>query len=310
MTRACGHATQSARSAGRGGADLEAWLADPRLQSTVAPFAVAALAVALVRAAAGSRGDAWAGLAVIAGFASAYALILGAPPLPPRASAHKIAYVGVAAGLLGLALDLARARPPLVRLAVAAGALAAALWLIGPRLDVSNPANLLWPALPVLAVWLVVALRLEAQIGAGLAAPVAVAVAAAALSLVALYGRSASIAQLAAALAAAVAGYAVWSWPVQRMALSRAAVLGAGALFLGLATQALLFTKAQMPALALLLAALFADRPAAWLLARLVPPSGRLGKALAPVLLALVAALPAGAAVAVARLAADPGRPF
>jgi hypothetical protein len=289
---------------------LEAWLADPRFQSTVVPFAVAALTTALVRAAAGARGDAWAGLAVIAGVAAAYALILGPPPFPPRASTHKIAYIGVAAGLVGLALDLARARPPLVRLAVASGALAAALWLIGPRLDVGDPMGLLWPALPVLAVWLILALRLEAQTGAGLAAPVALAVAAAGLSLVALYGRSASIAQLAAALAAAVAGYALWNWPVQRMALARAAVLAAGSLLLGLATQSLLFTKAQAAALALLLLALFADRPAAWLLARLVPPPGRLGKALAPLVLALVAALPAAGAVAIAWLAAGPGRPF
>jgi len=289
---------------------VEAWLADPRVQSTVVPFAVAAAVAGVARAAAGTRAEAWAALAVIAGFAAAYALILGAPPLPPRSSAHKIAYLGAAAAALGLGLDLARARPPLVRLVAAGGAGAAALWLLGARLDLDDPATLLWPALPLVAAWLVVMLRLDSQAGAGLTAAVVIMVAAAALALVALLGRSASISQLAAALAAAMAGLALWNWPVARIAGGRAATFAGGALLLALASQALLFTEAAAAALAVLLLVPFADRPAGWLLARLVAPGGRIGQALAPVVLALAAAVPAAVAVAIAHIAAGPLRPF
>jgi hypothetical protein len=282
---------------------VETWLSAPVVQSAVLPFAVAAGGAVLLGTVGRGRG-AVAGLAVAAGFVAAYLAILGPPPFPPVSAGHKIAYVVVAAAAIGLALDLTAARPLLARLVLAVAGVAAAAWLLGARLDLADRASLIWPAAPVAAAWLLVLWRLETARRKGASAAVILAVAAAAAAAVALFGRSASIAQLCAALAAATAGYALLPWLAPGGGCGRAATAAGGAAFLALATQMVAFTAAAPWALLVLLAAFLADRRAG----RLAATGVR--RLLEPVPVAFAAAVPAAAAVALAWLLSSGGTPY
>jgi len=285
---------------------MEALLADPRVQSTAVPFVVAALLTGVLRYVGGGRGDIFAGLALLAGLFAAYWLVLGAPAWPPRGASHKIAYIALSAGILGLLLDLGRIPPLGVRVMVAAGGIAGAIWLMGARFDFNDPMTWLWPGLPIVLAWIAVLSRLEAIGDEPLAAPALLVVAAIGASLVALLGRSASIAQLSGALAAATAGYAVWNWPVERMDLARAALFAAGAAWLGLMTQMVLFTRAEPWALVALLAVFVADQPAARAVARFLPTNNWYGRAVSPLAYGALVAIPAAVAVFIASALAPP----
>lgn len=286
---------------------MEALLSDPRIQSAAAPFVVAALLTGIFLYAGGTRGPVIAGLALLIGFFTAYWLVLDAPPWPPRGASHKIAYIGVAAAALGFLLDLARMPPLGVRIAIVIGALAGAVWLIGARLDPGDPMTWLWPTLPIVLIWMIVLGRLEARADDRLAAPTLLLVAAVGASLVALTGRSASIAQLSGALAAATAGYAIWNWPVERMEIARAALFGAGAIWLGFMTQLVLFTRAELWALVALLIVFAADKPAQRAVARVLPSGNWLERVVGPVAHGALVAIPAVAAVAIAHAFTDSG---
>ena len=140
-----------------------------------------------------------------------------------------------------------------------------------------------------------------------LAAPAMLIVAAVGASVIALLGRSASVAQLSGALAAAVAGYAIWNWPVPRLDLARAALLAAGAGWLGLMTQMTLFTKAEPWALLVLLLVFVADQPAARAIAKVVPSGNWFGRAIGPLGHGLLIAVPAAIAVVIANALAPVG---
>ena len=106
-------------------------------------------------------------------------------------------------------------------------------------------------------------------------------------------GASASIAQNATAVSAALGGLLVMNWPKRRFGLNATARLVPIIVLAGLATQIALFTTAPAWVLALLLPALFADQ----LLDRW--PAGH--KALTrPVLIAFIALVPAVATLLVA----------
>ncbi len=286
---------------------MEALLSDPRVQSAAAPFVVAALLTGVLRYLGGGRGDVIGGLALLAGFFAAYWLVLGAPAWPPRGASHKIAYIALGAGALGLLLDLGRIPPLGVRVVVAIGGLIGAVWLMGARFDLGDPMTWLWPGLPIVLAWIAVLGRLEARCDDALAAPALLVVAAIGASLVALFGRSASIAQLSGALAAATAGYAIWNWPLARMDLARAGLFAAGAAWLGLMTQLVLFTRAESWALLALLAVFAADQPAASAVARLLPSHNWFGRAVGPLVHGLLVAIPAALAVVIASALAPPG---
>ena len=286
---------------------METLLTDPRVQSAAAPFVVAVLVAGVLRYLGGVRGAVLAGLAVLAGFFVAYWLVLGAPAWPPRGASHKIAYIAAAAAALGLLLDLGRIPPLGVRIAVAVGGLAGAAWLMGARLDVSDPMTWLWPGLPIALAWIGVLGWLDSRRTEPLAAPALLVVAAVGASFVALFGRSASIAQLSGALAAATAGYAIWNWPVARIDLARAALFAAGAAWLGLMTQMFLFTRAEPWALLALLLVFVGDQPATRVVARLLPSSNWFGRAVGPLAHGVLVAIPAAIAVFVASALASPG---
>jgi hypothetical protein len=216
------------------------------LQSAVVPLSAALIASALFR----RRGMAGAGALI--GFLAAFVAILGLPSFPPVGSMQRLAVMALAALLAGVAAEAGRAAPR--RLAqVALLSLAAGLvWLAWPRLGGG------------LAVWLRLAAvgaagaLLLARLATGETVAVAAAMTAMAVGIsgVALVGDSASVAQLAGALAAGLVGVLAWHWRRRGDAAPAVGVMMAAAVVLALlAGQALTYTKASPAALSLLLLA-------------------------------------------------------
>ncbi|MDP6843158.1 MAG: hypothetical protein QGH73_15920 [Rhodospirillales bacterium] len=114
------------------------------------------------------------------------------------------------------------------------------------------------------------------------------------VSIVALLGASASIAQLAGTLAAAIGGFLLWNWPWARYPLGAAGVLGGGGVLLSLVLTLGLFSEdVSRPALGLLILIFLAPPLAARL------PLGR-HAVLGPVVLGIVAAIPVAIAALIA----------
>jgi len=118
------------------------------------------------------------------------------------------------------------------------------------------------------------------------------------LALLALIGTAASYAQLCGVLTAAMAGFLFWLWPLARCRFAASAVFGPGLLFLSLVGAVATFTTVSRPALGLLLPIFYADRA----LGRFDTGIHKLNQALRPVLLAVIALIPAIAAVGLAHL--------
>ncbi|HYH17354.1 MAG TPA: hypothetical protein VD995_01940 [Azospirillum sp.] len=266
----------------------------PAVQSGLLPLAAALLlSVGLGRRAAGA--------AVGVAYLLSHLAVLGPPPFPPVAAMQKLFYVAAAFLAAGVLLDAMAARRP-VRRAVALAAPAAALtWLALPiLLRAATPGT--WAP----GVWLTVAgtllaagvamLRLERRLDDGVTGPVIVVAAAVGTGVVALLGGSASILQLAMAVAAATGGFLLVNWPRQRHRVAAALLLGAGALVPVLAGQLVLYTRTPAVAVALLLPVFFADIVAD----RLPVRAG----AWRPVLLGMLCLVPVLLAVAVAWTAA------
>lgn len=273
--------------------------ANPLVQSAVLPLLVAVVATALLRLVGGAgRGPLLAGAAIALGFLAAYLTIAGVPLWPPRASDQKLAYVVVAGVFLGLLLDIMRPPELWQRAGIVLAAAVAVLWLAEPRLRSPETAMLVRVALLWLGVS-VALLRLSGMRARGSDAGATLLVVAAGLAPIAFFGASISVAQYAGALAAATGGFLLWSWPLSHYRFGQAGVLGAGGVLAAVVVIMALYTRASTMALALLLAAFFAD-----LAARRVPlPGGTLKRLLGPISLALLGAVPVGLAVLVAYVA-------
>ncbi len=183
---------------------MDAFLAQPPVQSGLAPFVVSlVLGAALLRASAR-----WQGIAILGGFLVAVVLIVG-PALTPLTSTRKIVLASLAVPLLALALDYGIAGRWPKYAVIVLSAIAALLWVLWPvllRLDVSDAllqggGLALFVAVVVLGFGLLSAHCARfagAAVGLSLATGAAVILAASAL-----YG------QLSFALTAAVGGLAV-----------------------------------------------------------------------------------------------------
>lgn len=275
----------------------------PAVHSGLVPLVVAFLAAGVLRLALGAgRGPQAASAAAGVGFLVAYLLTLGLPPWPPSGALQKLAYVAAAGLAIGLLLDLLRAGVIWARLLGVLALVAALAWVFESQVRQADPRALLQPALlaagGALALW-----RVAGQRAQGVAPAVAVIVAALGLAGVALVSASLSIAQLAGALAAAVGGFALWSWPVARFPFAAGGNFAALIPLLALAAVTTLLTKAPVWALAPLLLVFFADLVSS----RLPAGSGRWREALQPVYLAVIAAIPAALAVGLAVYAAGGG---
>jgi len=271
----------------------------PVFETAALPFAATLAAALVLRVIAGrERIEVVGGLAVAVGFLAAYLEILGTPPLPARSSGQKIAYIATAGAVLGLALDIVAARSGSRRLAALVFAGVAVWWLLGHR--ARDLEMVLSAGLPLLTAWAIVLSRLQRVAGRGRTAGVMLVMAATGLAIVAWWGRTASAAQLAGALAAATGAFLLLSALFTRFRFAEAAVLGGGAALLAIAGQLALYTGASPWALAVLILVFFADHAAR----RIRLGNGARARGAAPVLLALVAAVPVAGAGVIAYLSA------
>jgi hypothetical protein len=232
------------------------------------------------------------------GFLAAYLAILGLPPLPPQSASHKLLYIALGGLALGVVLDLARdplaLRGPLL-MALPAGAL---YWLGQNRLTTPFDTDTLVLFAALLSAAWVVMLRLDhlRKGKRGLDALVLLGVACVGLAVLMFLGKTASLAQLALALGVALGAGALWNWLHPRFVLAGAFLFGPALAFLALADIAALFSQSSKFALPLLLPVLFADLVAR----RIATGQGLLARATAPVVLALTALVPVGAAIGIA----------
>ena len=279
------------------------WLADPIVQSAVAPFLVAAILTGVLGFGLGKTiGPRIAAAAIPLGFLISYWATFGWPAFPPVSSNQKIVHIAFFGAVIGVLFDIFRRDSTLRRIGPAVWSLAIVYWL-GWRLFV--PPSLLGVAL-VVALWLPGAVILftlgvhQKPGGGSVREGVMLLTAAIGVSLVALMGSSASLAQLSGGLAAATGGFLLWNWPKVRFPMGWAGLLGGVGALISLAAALVLFTNASKLALALIIPVFFADR----LAARLPPAENPV---LAPFILAAACLVPVALAVLIAYLSSGGG---
>lgn len=276
----------------------------PVFQAIIAPFVVAFVIAAASRLFGGKRGDLLAGAGVVGAALIGYELFAGQPTFPPPASTQKLFYLIAFGGLVGLFVDLLDRRPMFDRLAIVVVPAVAVLWLAWRQLA----AGLDWMAVAtILAIWLAIVfwlwrLRDAADAGGAAAGGVLLIAAAIGIAGVAFIAPSATLPLFAALLAAAVGGLALWSFGAlivggARIGFPRAALLGIGG-GLGVILHILVSFTANTNILALAGVALvpFVEPVAR----RIKLGSGRTAEVAAPVILGIVAAIPAFAAIGLA----------
>ncbi|MFN4088329.1 MAG: hypothetical protein ACK4QW_04705 [Alphaproteobacteria bacterium] len=272
-------------------------LDDPLISGVALPF-VAALTVALAARLAGGGIARRGAVAVPLAFLLAYLPLLGLPPFPPVAAAHKVGYVIAGMVVLGLVVE-GRGRWAAL-LAGAAGLVAAVGW-IGQR-PLSGPGETAWIVAAAVSgagiLALAALMREQARPAVGGAV---LAVTALGLAALAFFGASASIMQAAIALAAAAGGFALLNLFRPLLPFGAAGVLGAVAALTALAAQAAFFTRLDRSAMLVLGAAI----PSLFLAGRM--PAVRRPGLLSPILAALAAAVPVAAAAALAWYAQSSG---
>lgn len=214
----------------------------PLLQSVVIPVLLAVVLAGGIRWGLGTgtgqrHCDSAVGIALLA----AMLLVLGEPVWPPRTGLHKLPFILLASLIAGAALD-AMGSPR--RATLATGAVAIALvspWLAWPQLAGADPGKL-WPVIPAAILGLGALAALAGAPAAGAHRPAMLVVCALALAGASLNAGSLVLFQLALALAAAVGGYALWTWPKPRLPFTAAAVLAAGVGCYALTLSTLLLT--------------------------------------------------------------------
>lgn len=269
-------------------------LQDPFVQSSVLPLLVGLVLVGVLHLL--RRSLAAAGIA--AGFLVVFALVIGLPALPPPSSMGKLFWTSAAGLLLGVVADAAGLRGRIASAVLAVWLAASLLWIALPALD-SLAAVVSLLVLLGTAAWVAFARGSESDGFETVESPTAPAASLLALALAvggtALIGSSASIAQMALALAASAGGFLLWNWPVERHGWGLSGRVATGIAVL-LAAVLTLFTQAQTAVLLLALPALLAGR------VRGVIPQGDglIGRAASSAAVTVVAVLPALVAIGAA----------
>lgn len=266
-------------------------LQDPFVQSSVLPLLVSLILVGALHLL--RRPLAAAGIA--AGFLVVFAMVIGLPALPPPSSMGKLFWASAAGLLIGVVADAAGIRGRVASAVLAVWLAASLLWIALPALDSAS-------AIVSLVVLLGTAVCVAFARGSqtyGDESPMAPASTLLALALAvggtALIGSSASIAQMALALAASAGGFLLWNWPVERHGWSLSGRVATGIAVL-LAAVLALFTQTQAAVLLLALPALFAGH-----VRRFLPQGdGLIGRAVSSAAVTVVAVLPALVAIGAA----------
>lgn len=155
------------------------------------------------------------------GFLLGYLVILGLPGFPPPSSTQKLPYLVVLVAILAVVVALVRGRLIVASAGLAVLAIGGLLWLSGRRLGGGDILSVALALGPLWLGWLVILFRLARLRNQGQAPAVMVLVAALGLAGIGIFGASASVGQMALALAAAVGGYLLWNWPRGTLSLRR-----------------------------------------------------------------------------------------
>lgn len=275
---------------------------DPVFQTVIAPFGVAFLVVAAARlGGSGKRAELLAGLGVCLGILAGFALLEGVPQFPPPASKQKLFYLIALGGAVGLVVDGLGRRSLVDALAIVAFPAVCLAWLAWRQLN-AGPELTLLVTLAVLWAGSAAVLRRLADAsdrGAGVTGPVLLIVAAIGTSGVALLGRTATLALLSGAIAAATGAIALWNYVARirgsaRGGFDRTALLAAaGGLAVICALLVLYTPTASRIALVGVLLVPFSEPVAR----RIRLGSGAAERILSPIVHAAVAAVPALAAI-------------
>jgi hypothetical protein len=268
-------------------------LSHPLAGSLLLPLVVALVLTGAMRWGLGERiGVPLAAMGAGVGLLVALITILGEPVLPPRTGLQKLpllvtAYLVVGVTMTGLAprrQAFYAALLPLVALS--------ALWLAWPQLTPAEAAVLIPLVLAsLIGVGALVALR-EASAD-GVNAPGMLIAATLGLAGAAFNAGSLALFQAALAIAAAVGGFALWSWPRPRLPFSSAGLLPSGVGGLCVALLILLLTDIRPWALLPLALVFLGD-----LVARRLPVPGRFSRAsVEPLYIVALAALPVAASI-------------
>lgn len=219
----------------------------PLFQSLALPLVLAFAATGVLRAMLGpGAGARWAALGMPLALLVGLSWVVGWR-VPPGGMTEKLPWICLAAALLGVALETLRARRRAQWLA--AGALwALIIVVLGQQ-----------PLLPRIGSWIVGMAVIGAvvhELPTRADAAAMLVVASVGLALVSMMSGSALLFELSLGLAAAVAGVALWLWPVSRVSFGASGLVAAVLAWLTLAQSTALLTSVR-PGAVLLLAAAF-----------------------------------------------------
>ena len=280
---------------------------NPVFQAVIGPFVVAFLVVGASRLVVWPTGsEVLGGLGLAAGLLMAFVQLRGIPSLPPNSAPEKLFYLITLGGLIGVALDLL-GRPPLIgRLAFVLFPAICLAWfglrplLAGPDVWLLIKLALMWAGAAIV-LWQICVATARCGALAGAILILATAVGAAGVAALAPF---IGVTLLCASVAAVAGATALWAYGARVLArapmtIGATSLLGAAGGLVATVLLLVLFTASVSTAGAALLIAV----PFAGLVAEPLLVGGGIGRRVfGPVLLTVVAAVPAAAAIGLAYL--------
>jgi hypothetical protein len=281
-------------------------LNNPIFQAVIGPFAVAFLVIGASRLVGCRTGsEVLAGLGVAAGLLAAFFQLRGIPPLPPNSAPEKLFYLIVLAGLIGVALDLLGHPPRIGRLAFLLFPVICLAWfnlrplLAHPDVGLLMKLALMWAGAAIV-LWQICVANARGGALAGAVLILATAVGAAGVAALAPF---IGVTLLCASVAAVAGALALWAYGVRLlvgapMTIGATSLLGAAGGLVATVLLLVLFTDVSTAGAAFLVAVPFVGLVAEPLLL-----GGGIGRRVfGPVILTVVAAVPAAAAIGLAYL--------
>ena len=244
-------------------------LNDPLFRSLLLPFAASIFAIAVIRLLLGEgKGAILSNAGIGIGILMGILAIFGWPGWPADDIVGKAAWLVLAGIAVGVATDRFQLALPFAMLLLISWPVLTLLWFIAPELAhlISGQALIRLGGLIIGAVILFV--RLDQEQDHGQHAPLLLLWCGVALGGMAYVYNLGRVAELAAVVAASVAGYLAWNVPVTRYPIGHAAILSAGTILIALATALIALHDGADLGLMLVVAILFAERIAALVMRR------------------------------------------
>ncbi len=287
--------------------DRDLDLNNPIFQAVIGPFAVAFVVIGASRLVGWRTGsEILAGLGVTAGLLVAFVQLRGIPSLPPNSAPEKLFYLITLAGLIGVALDLLGRPRHIGRLAFVLFPAICLVWfswrllLAQPDVTLLAKLALMWAGAAIV-LWQICVANARGGALAGAILILATAVAAAGVAALAPF---IGVTLLCASVAAVAGALALWVYGARLIVrapvtIGATSLLGAAGGLVATVLLLVLFTASVSTAGAAFLIAV----PFTGLVAEPLLLGGGIGRRVfGPVLLTVVAAIPAAGAIGLAYL--------